>query len=113
MHFTETDKQLLAKVKRKHHAWLKWRRALLILYALGTLLGLGMFGAVCLALMGAMNLPDRQESLKVVAIAAVGAPISLAICFPCAIGLGFVIGAWNIPSRELLVRLAEAHEDKN
>jgi hypothetical protein len=31
MQFTEADKQLLAKVKRKHHAWLKWRRALHLL----------------------------------------------------------------------------------
>jgi hypothetical protein len=113
MHFTEADQQLLAKVRRKHHAWLKWRRALLTLYALGTLLGLGMFASVSLALMGAMNLPDLKESLKVVAIAAVWAPVSLAICVPCATGLGFVIGLWNIPSRELLLRLAEEHEDKN
>jgi hypothetical protein len=111
MQFTEADKQLLAKVKRKHHAWLKWRRALLTVYALGTILGLGMFIAVCLALIGALNLPDMKACLKVVAIAAVWAPFSLAICVPCATGLGLVIGMWNIPSRELLIRLAEEHEN--
>jgi hypothetical protein len=113
MKFTEADKQVLAKVRRRYRLWLRFRGAFLAIYALGMVISLAVFIALGLAEVGAVADPERSSSLKVVAIVALWAPFALAICFSCAIGLGTVIGRWNAPSRELLLRLAEEHEDKN
>jgi hypothetical protein len=113
MQFTDSDKQVLEKVRRQHRLWLQFRGFVLAGYALGTLVSLAIFAALCLAEIGAVKDPDRSSSLKVVAIVALWAPLAMGICFSCAIGLGLVIGRWNTPSRELLLRLAKEHEDKN
>ena len=113
MQFTEADKQLLARVRRRQRLWLRFRGILVVGYALGTLISLAVFAALCLAEVGAVKDPERSSSLKVVAIVAVWAPLALGICFSCAIGLGLVIGCWNTPTRELLLRLAEEHENKD
>src|SRR5690242_20725622 len=105
MQFTEADKQVLAKLRRRHGLWLRFRGAFLAVYAVGTLLSLAIFAALCLAEIGAVKDADQTSALKVVAIVAVWAPLALAICFSCAIGLGIVIGRWNPPSRQLLLRL--------
>ena len=111
MQFTEADKQLVAKVKRKHRAWLRFRRVFLVVFALGTALFLAVFVALCLGDMGAVAQPERSSSVKVVAIVAIWAPLSLALGTLCALGLALVLACWNIPSRELLLRLAEEHEN--
>ena len=113
MQFTEADKQVLAKVRRQHRLWIRFRGFILAGYALGTLVSLALFAALCLAEIGAVKDPDPSSSLKVVAIVALWAPLALSVCFSCAVGLGLVIGRWNTPSRELLLRLAEEHEAKN
>ena len=112
MPFTEADKELLAGLRRRHRAWLRFRRVFLLFFALGTILFLAVFLALCLADLGAVAQPERSSSVKVVAIVAIWAPLSLALCSACAVGLGIVLARWNIPSRELLLRLLEEHEGK-
>jgi hypothetical protein len=103
MQFTEADRKLLARVKHNHEVWRRFRWVSLALNSAGALACSVLFSWLVLTAL-------RPESEATLRVALLGAPVSFSVALVLTANAAFAIGRWTVPSRELLLRLAEEHE---
>ena len=103
MQFDETDRQLMAKVRRNRQKWQWLRWVVLVVASLGAITGLLL--EYILADMAA-HTDDIHFGFYLTGMAS----MFLSSAFAWTMIVGAVIGLWRNPTRDLLLRIAEKIE---